>query len=129
MLDTLFISAPEGASLPLSIDEVGHRLRERFPGMQTWMRHAPVSDKDYLDFDVVLTGTRRSGAYHEGGPLVLNDGDEAEWVPTIAWFLSLLPRGTPVVTMRETNPGAIVALPHDADAAQIQGVLADLAAD
>lgn len=129
MFDVFFITAPEGETLPLSIDDADRHLQERFPGMRGWIRHAPVSDKDYLDVDLVLTGTRRSCAYFRGGPLILWDGDEADWAPTIAWFLGLLPQGTEVVTMRETNPGTFVRLPPDASAAQIQGILADLAAD
>lgn len=31
------------------------------------------------DFDIVLAGTRRSGAYYQGGPLILNDGDEEDY--------------------------------------------------
>jgi hypothetical protein len=127
MLDTFFVNAPQGTAWPLGIDAVDQRLQERFPGMQAWIRHAPVLNKDYLDFDVVLAGTRRSGAYYQGGPLILNDGDEVDWAPTIAWFLSLLPPGTPAVTMRETNPDQIVPLAADLSAAQIQQVLEELA--
>jgi len=127
MLDTFFVNAPQGTAWPLGIDTVDQRLQERFPGMQAWIRHAPVLNKDYLDFDVVLAGTRRSGAYYQGGPLILNDGDEADWAPTIAWFLSLLPPGTPAVSMRETNPDQIVPLPADPSTAQIQQLLEELA--
>ena len=128
MFDTFFVNSPQGTAWPLGIDAVDQHLQERFPGMQGWIRHAPVLGKDYLDFDVVLAGTRRSGAYYQGGPLILNDGDAADWAPTIAWFLGLLPAGTPAVTMRETNPDQIVLLPADPSAAQIQQILEEMVA-
>ncbi len=127
MLDTFFIAAPEGTAWPLDIDTVDQRLQERFPGMRGWIKQAPSTGEDYLSFDLELHGSTRTGAYYTGRNLILRDGDESDWAPTIAWFLSLLPPGTPVVTMRETNPDQIVPLPCDGSAAQIQDVLAGLA--
>lgn len=127
MLDTFFINAPEGARWPLDIDTADQRLQERFPGMRGWIRHAPALGQDYLDFDVVLDGSRRTGSYYGGGPLILNDGDADDWAPTIAWFLSLLPPGTPAVVMRETNPEAITPLEPDPSPAHVQQILEAIA--
>lgn len=129
MLDTFFVSAPEGASWPLDIDTAQQRLQERFPGMHGWIRHAPVLARDYLDFDVQIDGDSRAGAYYAGGPLILKDGDERDWAATIAWFLSLLPPGTRAVAMRESNPEQITALPTDPSAARIQQTFESLAAE
>jgi hypothetical protein len=127
MLDTFFVNAPEGDRWPLDIDTLDQHLQERFPGMNGWIRHAPVLSQDYLDFDVVLEGSRRAGSYYAGGPLILNDGDAEDWAPTIAWFLSLLPLGTPAVVMRESDPEEIVPLPADPSPAQIQQILEQIA--
>lgn len=127
MLDTFFVNAPEGTRWPLDIDTLDQRLQERFPGMNGWIRHAPALAQDYLDFDVVLGGSRRTGSYYGGGPLILNDGDAEDWAPTIAWLLSLLPAGTPAVVMRESNPEAITSVPADPSPAQIQQILEQIA--
>lgn len=127
MLDTFFVNAPEGARWPLDIDTLDQHLQQRFPGMNGWIRHAPVLHQNYLDFDVVLDGSRRTGSYHAGGPLILNDGDAEDWAPTIAWLLSILPAGTPAVVMRESNPEEIAPLPADPNPAQIQQILERIA--
>jgi hypothetical protein len=123
MLDTFIVSAPEGHWWPLEITAVGQRLRERFPEMRSRISHAPALGRDYLGFEIALAGTWRIGAYHGGGPLILNDGDAADWAPTIARFLGLLPARGPAVVMRESNPEHIAPLPPDPSPAQIQQVL------
>jgi hypothetical protein len=126
MLDTFFIAAPQGSTWPLDIDTVDQRLQERFPGMRGEIVYSNSRRQHYLSFDIDVDGTTRTGAYYVGN-LILNDGDEADWAPTIAWFLSLLPPGTAAVTMRETNPDQIPLLPTDPSPAQIQQILEDLA--
>ena len=126
MLDTFFIAAPQGVAWPLDIDTVDRHLQERFPRMRGQIAYSNIKREHYLSFDIDVDGTTRTGAYYVGN-LILNDGDEADWAPTIARFLSLLPAGTPVVTMRETNPDEIVPLPTDANASQIQHILEALA--
>ena len=126
MLDSFFIAAPQGATWPLDIDTVDQRLQERFPGLRAEIVYSNIKREHYLSFDVDVDGTTRTGAYYVGN-LILNDGDEADWAPTIAWFLSLLPPETPAVTMRETNPDQIVPLPADFSPAQVQKLLKELA--
>ena len=128
MIDSFFIAAPQGATWPLDIDTVDQRLQERFPGLRAEIVYSNIKREHYLSFDVDVDGTTRTGAYYVGN-LILNDGDEADWSPTIAWFLSLLPAGTPAVVMRETNPEEIPLLPADPSAAQIQQILEDLAVE
>lgn len=126
MLDTFFIAAPQGVTWPLDIDTVDQHLQERFPGMRGQIVYSNIKREQYLSFDLDVDGTTRTGAYYVGN-LILNDGEAADWAPTIARFLSLLPTGTPVVTMRESNPDEIVPLSVDASAAQIQEILEGLA--
>ncbi len=127
MLDTFYLTAPEGSSWPLDLDTVDQGLQERFPGMRGWIERVAPTGEDTLEFDLELHGATRTGVYYDGGPLILRDGDEQDWAPTIAWFISLLPADTPVMTMRETNPEQIVPLPADASAARIREVLEGLA--
>jgi hypothetical protein len=96
--------------------------------MRAEVVYSNVKREYYLSFDIDVDGTTRTGAYYVGN-LVLNDGDEADWAPTIAWFLSLLPSGIPAVTMRESNPDEFPLLPADPSAAQIQEILEDLAVE
>ena len=128
MLDTFFIAAPQGATWPLDIDTVDQRLQERFPGMRGEIVYSNSRRQHYLSFDIDIDGTPRTGAYYVGN-LILNDGDEADWASTIAWFISLLPPGTPAVTMRESNPEQIPLLPADPSAAQIRDILVGLAVE
>jgi hypothetical protein len=52
----------------------------------------------------------------------LEDGDPAVWADTIAWWLSLLPAGTPTVTMTDANTNP-VAIETTSDAAQVRELL------
>ena len=128
MIDSFFIAAPQGATWPLDIDTVDQRLQERFPGMHGEIVYANGKGEYYLSFDINIDGTTRTGAYYVGN-LILNDGDEEDWASTIAWFLSLLPAGTPAVVMRESNPDEIPLLPPDPSAGQVRQILEDLAVE
>jgi hypothetical protein len=101
--DKIYLAAPEGTSWPLDLDTAEARLRERFPDAVIGRDHAPVSGKDYVDFDVSVGGDLRRGIYVDGFNLTLYDGTPADWADTIAWFLSLLPEGTRVIAMTEHN--------------------------
>jgi hypothetical protein len=102
---SLFIAAPQGARWPLTLDEVEAHLRQRFPDAVITRETMATSGEPYLDFHVRLAdGTPRQGVYVERGNLVLSDGLPADWAETIAWFLGLLPPGTPTVVMVEDNP-------------------------
>lgn len=126
MLDTYFLTVPQDSTWPLDIDTVDQRLQERFPGMRGELVYSAIRRQHYLSFDIDIDGTTRTGCYYVGN-LILNDGEEADWASTVAWFLSLLPLGAPVMVMRETNPEEISLLPPDPSPAQIQQILEDLA--
>jgi hypothetical protein len=102
MAGKLYLAAPPGHRWPLTLDELTDRLRQRFPGALISRRTSSVTRNDVLDFDVTLDdGEMRHGTYVDGGKLTLSDGTPSDWADTLAWFLSLLPEGTPAVAMVE----------------------------
>src|SRR5215813_7695882 len=103
MWDKLYVAAPEGTAWPLDLDTAEAKLRERFPEAVTARQTARASGQDYLSFDVPIEGMMRHGIYVEGGNLTLSDGAPADWAETVAWFLSLLPAGTPAIALPEHN--------------------------
>jgi hypothetical protein len=123
--DTIFISAAPGTAWPLSITAVERLLESRFPDAQFFRKHAPVSGKDYVDFEVTLAGESRIGSYFDQGRLILRDGEPALWADTIVWFLRHLPRETPTVAMVEVNP-EVVPIPPGADADTVREMLDSL---
>ncbi len=118
MQDAIFVAAPEGMSWPLVRHDVEHHLATRFPDVQTWHKCAPVSRADYVDFEVTIDGEPRHGTYFDHRHLILRDGTPEFWADTIAWFLGLLPPGTPAVAMVESNEG-IVPIPAAVSPRQI----------
>lgn len=127
MQGSIFIAATPGTSWPLDLDTVSRYWRERFPATQLFRKHAPVSDTDYVDFQIELDGEVRVCSYFADSKLILNDGTAALWADTIVWFLGLLPAGATAVAMVEVNPDAIRPVPAGADAATIVGFLDSLA--
>lgn len=128
MQGTIFIAAPPGTIWPLTLDGVEQQLRQRFPDVAIYRRHASVSGVDYLDFQVTVDEMARISSYFDDGKLVLNDGSSADWADTIVWFLGLLPLGTPAVAMLEENPDEVVPVSSGASAAAIEALLDGLAA-
>jgi hypothetical protein len=129
MQGTIFIAAPPGTRWPLTLDGVERQLRQRFPDVATFRRHAAVSDTDYIDFQVTVDGLVRVSSYFDDGKLILNDGSSADWADTIVWFLGLLPPGTPAMAMIEENPDDIAPVPPAATAAAIEALLDGLAGE
>ncbi|MGW3950818.1 hypothetical protein ACWEKM_07620 [Streptomyces sp. NPDC004752] len=58
---------------------------------EIFAHHTPVSDEDYLDFQMDLEGMTRTASYYDRSNLILGDGDPEFWADTIVWFLGLLP--------------------------------------
>ena len=126
MWDKLYIAAAEGTTWPLDLDTAEARLQERFPDAVIGRQTGGATGKTWVSFDAEVNGMRRHGIYVEGGNLTLSDGEPADWAETIAWFLSLLPTGTPVVALAERNP-TLVAVPSNATADEITQLLDGLA--
>jgi hypothetical protein len=102
---SLFVVAPPGAQWPLSLGDVETHLRQRFPDALVFHDTYATSGEPYLRFQVRLAdGEERRGLYAQRGDLILKEGFPADWADTIAWFLGLLPPGTPTVVMVEDNP-------------------------
>lgn len=127
MQGSIFIAATPGTSWPLDLDTVSRHWRERFPDTQLFRKHAPVSDTDYVDFQLELDGEIRACSYFADSKLILNDGTSTLWADTIVWFLRLLPAGSTAVAMVEVNPDEIAPVPAGVDAAAIVGLLDRLA--
>lgn len=126
MHDAIYIAAPPGTTWPLDLDTLDQRLQEYLPDLRAYLKHAPVTDKDYLDFETTLAGEPRHGTYFDRSHLILRDGPPAFWAATIAWFLSLLPQDTQAVAMLEANPEHLAPIPTAATAEQIQDLLETL---
>lgn len=102
MTGKLYLGAPAEETWPLSLPTVETHLRQRFPDMLASRRTSLVTGNEVLDFDVRLAdGELRHGTYVAGGKLALSDGTPADRADTIAWFLSLLPEGTPTMVIRD----------------------------
>jgi hypothetical protein len=124
--DAIYIAAPPGTTWPLDRDTLDQRLQERFPDLRASLKHAPVRDQDYLDFETTLEGLPRHGAYFDRTHLILRDGPPALWADTVAWFLSLLPHDAEAVVMLEANPEHVAPLPRTATPEQITALLGEL---
>jgi hypothetical protein len=101
---SLFLAAPPGTTWPLSLDQVEAQLHGRFPEITTTRETFGTTGEPYISFRVPVDGDTRHGLYAARGNLVLNDGDPAVWADTIAWFIDLLPPGTPMAAMVENEP-------------------------
>jgi hypothetical protein len=109
--EDLFLGAPEGETWPLGIDTVEPLLRQRYPDAVVNRRTSAVTGKNRLSFAITFPdGIVRHGIYVDHDNLALSDGTSTDWADTIAWFLTLLPPGTPTVVMRGEGP-QVVALP------------------
>jgi hypothetical protein len=102
--DKLVVAAPQGTTWPFDLDRAEAALRERFPDAILCRHTGAATRQTYVSFDVQIDGVPRHGIYVEGGNLTLSDGSPDDWADTIAWFLSLLPPGTPTVALAERNP-------------------------
>lgn len=126
MNDAIFIAAPPGTSWPLDLDTLDRRLQERFADVRASLKHAPVRDQDYLEFQTTIDGLPRHGSYFDRTHLILRDGPPALWADTVAWFLSLLPLDAEAVVMLETNPEHVAPLSRTAVPDQITALLEEL---
>jgi hypothetical protein len=126
MQDAIFIAAPPGTSWPLTCQDVEQHLQARFPHARTFQKFAPVSSKNYVDFEVTLGDMARHGSYFDNSNLILRDGSPEFWADTIVWFLSLLPTGTSAVAMVEGNPELIEPIAVGASQDEIQDLLESL---
>jgi hypothetical protein len=109
--EDLFLGAPQGETWPLGIDTVEPLLRQRFPEAIINRRTSAVTGKNRLSFAIPFAdGIQRHGIYVDHDNLALSDGTGTDWADTIAWFLNLLPAGTPTVVMRGEGPD-VVPLP------------------
>lgn len=123
MMTTIFVAAPEPGTWPLTLDQFEARLQERWPEAETFAHHAPISDQDYLDFQVDLDGMTRTASYYDRSTLILGDGDPEFWADTIVWFLGLLPTHAQSVAMVEVNPEHTAPIPPGATAEDIRNLL------
>ena len=126
MMTTIFVAAPKPRTWPLTLDQFAARLAERWPQAETFAHHAPVSNEDYLDFQMDLDGMTRTASYYDRSNLILSDGDPEFWADTIVWFLSLLPADADAVAMVEVNPEYTAPIPPGADADTIRALLEGL---
>jgi hypothetical protein len=100
MAGKLYLAAPPNQQWPLTIDDLTTQLHRRFPDALISRRTSAITRNDVLDFEVTLAdGEMRHGTYVDGGKFALSDGSPSDWADTLAWFLSLLPDGTPAVAM------------------------------
>jgi hypothetical protein len=127
MWDRLYLAAPEGTRWPLDLDTAEARLHQDYPEVVTSRHTARSSDQDYLGFDLPIDGVPRHGIYVNGGILTLSDGTPTDWADLIAWWLSQLPAGTPVIAMTEHNP-QLTPVAGNATPQQIRDLLDGLVA-
>lgn len=126
MNDAIYIAAPPGTTWPLDLDTLDQRLQERFADLRAFLKHAPVRDQDYLEFQTTLEGLPRHGSYFDRTHLILRDGPPSLWADTVVWFLSLLPADAEAVVMLETNPEHVAPLSRTAGPEQISALLEEL---
>jgi len=126
--DTLFAAAPEGTTWPLDLDAVEAEFRRRFPDAVISRERTLVSGRNYISADVPIEGMMLPASYFENGNLALSDGTPELWADTFAWFLSLLPAGTPIVALTDQNQN-LTPIPESATSAQIQQIYERLIAE
>ncbi|MFF4805590.1 hypothetical protein ACFY1U_45645 [Streptomyces sp. NPDC001351] len=126
MMTTIFVAAPKPRTWPLTLDQFAARLTERWPQAEISAHHAPVSNEDYLDFQMDLDGMTRTASYYDRSNLILSDGDPEFWAETIVWFLGLLPADADAVAMVEVNPEYTAPIPPGGDAETIRTLLEGL---
>ncbi len=126
--DTLFAVAPEGTTWPLDLDTVEAEFRRRFPDAVVWRGRTLVSGRNYISAGVPIEGMLLNANYFENGNLALSDGTPELWADTFAWFLSLLPAGTPAVAFTDQNQN-FTPIPEGAAPTQIQLIYERLIAE
>jgi len=103
----IFIAAQEGTEWPLTLNEFSDHLCKRWPDVRLLTHHSPVTNKDYLSFQVRRPHSIYAdhfplyGCYFVNQHLALEEGTIEEWADTIAWFLTLLPEDSPTVCLLE----------------------------
>jgi hypothetical protein len=96
---TLYLAAPEGKSWPIDLEAAEGHFRHRWPDAYMSRQVSAVTGQPYLTFDLV-NGLRGIYSAHTHC-LSLSEGSPEDWAETIVWFLSLLPKGVPVVAMAD----------------------------
>lgn len=123
--ERIIVAAEPGTDWPLSLTDFADQLRGRWPDARTWVRHSPVTDGDYVAFEVGVAEQSRSGAYFEHRQLDLSDGTPEDWADTIAWFLRLLPATSQPVCLLAAVPEP-TPLPRTSSPTEIAAILNDL---
>jgi hypothetical protein len=124
MYTRIHILAPEGTQWPLGVDAFEGRLRQGLPGAILTPRTQTSSGAVGVPFKIDDDDDElHEGLYIEGEQLILFGGTPEIWSNTIAWFLGLLPAGSPSLAMVEVNPEAIAPIPHGVGAADIEALL------
>ena len=126
MMTTIFVAAPKPRTWPLTLDRFAAQLGERWPQAEIFAHHAPVSNEDYLDFQMDLDGMTRTASYYDRSNLILSDGDPG----VLGRHHRLVPRPAPgdadAVAMVEVNPEYTAPIPPGADAETIRTLLEGL---
>jgi hypothetical protein len=123
--ERIIVAAEPGTDWPLSLAEFTNRLRDRWPEVRTWTQHSPITNADYLTFEVGTDEHTRSGAYFEHQQLDLSDGTPDDWADTIAWFLRLLPPTSRSVCLLAAVPEP-TPLPRTSSHTDIAAILNEL---
>lgn len=123
--ERIIVAAEPGTDWPLSIADFADRLRERWPDARTWTSHSPITDGDYVEFEVGTAEESRSGSYFERQQLDLSDGTPDDWADTIAWFLRLLPATSRAVCLLAAVPEP-TPLPRTSSPTEIAAILNEL---
>jgi hypothetical protein len=112
MSGRLYLGAPPGQRWPISLDTVEDQLRRLTPSIALTRYSSPVTHEETINFDLRMPdGQVLSGAYADGGTLVMNDASPADWATTAAGILQLLPSDTPVYAMVENDEPTPVPVP------------------
>ena len=118
-MPSLFLGSPPGQRWPVSIETVESNLRTLDPAIVLARFQSPVTGAATIDFDMHFPdGQVRSGAYSDDGTLVMNDGSPADWAPTAASILQLLPPGAPIYAMVENGDPVPAHLPQGTQGAE-----------
>lgn len=105
--------AEDESSFPLSATGLAAALTQRFPDVQLVDYGNPINGHGILRFQAEVAGMSRHGTFNSEGYLALSDGTPEDWAETIAWYLTLLPRGTVLFGLVEESPTGPTPLPAD----------------
>jgi hypothetical protein len=120
--ERIIVAAEPGTDWPLSLTDFADRLRGRWPDARTWTRHSPITNADYVAFEVGVAEQSRSGAYFPHRQLDLSDGTPEDWADTIAWFLRLLPATSHPLCLLSAVPEP-TQLPRTSSPTEIAAIL------